>query len=245
MQNRMVLLTAALMVLLTGAAVAVVLILAGGESRTVAATPTKSVELVEATVTLATPSGTTPPSEEWIGRFQISPQESEVRFVIGEILRGQEAIVVGTTSQVSGQLEIDRRDPANSSIGVIQIEADSFVTDSSLRDRAIDNFILNSSQFPLIEFEPQRIVDMPAEVQVNDPVSFQVEGLLTIRDVTQTVTFTVEAILMEGPRLRGSARTTIDRSDFNLTIPSVPQVAGVDEQIKLEFDFIALPLLGS
>lgn len=40
--------------------------------------------------------------------------------------------------------------------------------------------------------------------------------------------------------LAGSAAATIERADFDLTIPTVPRVAGVDEQVVLEFEFVAL-----
>lgn len=245
MRNRMVLLVSLLMVVLTGAAVALVLITAGEQPEPPTVTATESAPAADTSGTSIPAEATAPSSDSGLATYQISPQESEARFVIGEILRGQENTVVGTSSQVTGFLEIELQDPSNSSVGVIEIQADSFVTDSSLRDRAIDNFILNSSQYPVIEFEPQRLIGLRSEIQVGDPVTFQIEGLLTIRDVSLPVTFTVEAALLDGPRLEGSAVASINRSDFNLTIPSVPQVAGVDEQMNLEFDFTAYPLLGN
>lgn len=245
MRNRMVLLVALLMVLLMGAAVALVLVFAGEQPQPSAGTATERAPAGQATSTSAPAGETATASQLGLATYQISPQESEARFVIGEILRGQENIVVGTSSQVSGQLVIDLENPASSSVGVIEIQADSFVTDSSLRDRAIDNFILNSSQYPVIAFEPQRFIGLPAEIKMGTPVTFQIEGLLTIRDVRQTVTFTMDATLVDGPLLQGSAVATINRGDFDLAIPSVPQVAGVDEQMDLEFDFTAYPLVGS
>jgi len=42
------------------------------------------------------------------------------------------------------------------------------------------------------------------------------------------------------PGWRGRATATVRRADFGLTIPSVPQVAGVSEDVLLEFDFTAV-----
>ncbi len=39
--------------------------------------------------------------------------------------------------------------------------------------------------------------------------------------------------------MHGLASATISRGDFNLQIPNVPQVAGVDEDFLLELEFVA------
>jgi hypothetical protein len=39
--------------------------------------------------------------------------------------------------------------------------------------------------------------------------------------------------------LSGTATTTINRTNYELNIPSVPQVANVSEEVALEFDFTA------
>ncbi|NTV65960.1 MAG: YceI family protein, partial [Oscillochloris sp.] len=40
-------------------------------------------------------------------------------------------------------------------------------------------------------------------------------------------------------RLSGSATTTVSRADYGLDIPSVPMVANVSEQVKIEISFMA------
>jgi len=40
-------------------------------------------------------------------------------------------------------------------------------------------------------------------------------------------------------RLTGTATTVVNRGDYNLTIPSVPNVANVGEDVTLEIDFVA------
>ena len=42
--------------------------------------------------------------------------------------------------------------------------------------------------------------------------------------------------------LVGQAVTTVLYPDFNLSIPSAPLVAGVDEDVRLELDFTAAPV---
>jgi hypothetical protein len=40
-------------------------------------------------------------------------------------------------------------------------------------------------------------------------------------------------------QIAGTATATVKRSDFNLTIPSVPNVANVGEEVTLQIDFVA------
>jgi polyisoprenoid-binding protein YceI len=79
---------------------------------------------------------------------------STVRFTLDEILRGEPATVVGTGSQVSGEIAIDFNQPANSEIGVILVNARMLVTDNDFRNRAINNSILETGKYEFITFTP-------------------------------------------------------------------------------------------
>ena len=70
---------------------------------------------------------------------------------------------------------------------------------------------------------------------------FAVEGVLTVRDVTRPVIFEVVARWGPGDVLEGTASATVLRSEFDLSVPSVPFVANVADEIVLELDFIAQP----
>lgn len=83
---------------------------------------------------------------------------------------------------------------------------------------------------------------LPDSAAVGDTVTFTIIGDLTIRDATQEVAFTVEATLVSATELSGTATTTILRDDFDLVIPSVPQVANVEEEVELIIDFVAKSL---
>lgn len=171
--------------------------------------------------------------------LQIQPADTEARFIIGEILGGQPNTVIGVNNQVQGQITLDLSNPAASQLGVIEIAADGFVTDSGLRNRAINQFILESGSYPVISFAPTSISGLPREAEVGMSATLEIGGDLTIRESTQPVTFVAEVTLVAQDRLEGSAKATIQRADFDLTIPQVPRVAGVDEAVVLEFDFVA------
>jgi hypothetical protein len=58
--------------------------------------------------------------------------------------------------------------------------------------------------------------------------------------VTQEVTFVGEATLVTENWVEGLATATVLREDFDLSIPSVTRVAGVDEEFILEIEFAAV-----
>lgn len=172
---------------------------------------------------------------------QIVPEESEVRFVLGEVLNNEDVTVVGTTNQVAGELSVDTADPSATRIGTIQINARTLVTDNDFRNRAIQNRILETETYEYITFVPTEIVGLPEDGQVGQSYTFQIVGDLTIRDVTKQVTFDVTATPESESRLTGSASATINYADWDISIPQVQQVASVDEAMQLEIDFVAVP----
>lgn len=171
--------------------------------------------------------------------YRISQEESEVRFSLDEILRGKPFRPVGITNQVAGEISLDF-DRKQAQVGAIQVNARTLKTDSEMRDRMIQNEILKSFDFEYITFIPSEISGLPQKAAFGTPVNFQITGELTIRDVTQTVTFDVSATLVDANRLEGSARATVLRSDYGLVIPNVPSVTEVSNEVLLEIDFIAL-----
>ncbi len=170
---------------------------------------------------------------------RIVPEESEVRFLIDEVLNGAPKTVVGTTNQVAGEISVDPNDPSQTRVGVIQVNARTLVTDSDMRNRAIANRILQTDAYEFITFTPTSIVGLPEQGAAGQTYNFQVTGDLTIRDVTREVTFDVTATPQSESRLEGSATTTIRYADFGISIPRVPQVASVADDVKIEIDFVA------
>lgn len=174
--------------------------------------------------------------------FVLDADESVAVFELGEILNGQPNQVVGTTSEVAGQVSFDPDDLSTVSLSEIIINARTFQTDNSLRDRAIrSGVILNSGsdEFELIRFMPGAVEGLPGATRVGDQLSFRVVGALTIKGTTQEVVFEVEATWESEDLLRGRATATVERADFGIGIPNVPSVADVDEEVELTLEFVA------
>lgn len=156
-----------------------------------------------------------------------------------EDLRGARTTVVGATDQVAGEIAFDLNDLSTAQVGVLQINARTLVTDNSFRNRAIQNEILETGSYEFITFTPTAINGLPANATVGEAITFTIDGDLTIRDVTQPVTFTVVATPVTESQLAGTASAVITRADYNLAIPSVPNVANVEEEVELYIEFVA------
>lgn len=171
--------------------------------------------------------------------FNIVTDQSNVSFTLTEELNGQPTTVVGETDQVAGQIAVDFNNPLNSRVGEIRINARTLQTDNDFRNRAIRGEILQSAQdeFEFIRFVPTEVVGLPETITIGQPITFQLVGNLTIRDITQTVTFATGVTPISQTELEGYATTTVMRGDYNLDIPSVPSVANVSEEVDLRIDF--------
>lgn len=173
--------------------------------------------------------------------YRISQDDSEAQFVIDEVLNGADKTVVGTTNEVAGDILLDPNSPASAQIGEIRINARTFATDDSRRNNAIARMILRAEDptNEFIVFQPSAVTGLPDTVEQGTPVTFQVTGDLTIAGETREVTFDVTAALESDSRLTGTAETTVAYADFGVSIPNVPFVASVDDNVVLRLDFTA------
>ena len=174
--------------------------------------------------------------------FDIAQDESEVRFSLGELLRGEPTTVVGTTNQVAGQIVLNLNELESTEVGTIRVNARTLFTDNNLRNNAIRNRILFTDEFEFITFTPTEISGLPTSAAVGEEVAFQITGELTIKDVTQVETFEVTAVSPTPSRIEGTATTTILRDNYQLVVPNVRSVANVDEEVVLTINFEALPV---
>ncbi|MFA5936109.1 MAG: YceI family protein [Patescibacteria group bacterium] len=173
--------------------------------------------------------------------YRIASEESKAEFNLGEVLRGEPFLVVGTTTQVTGDIALNMTNPSASQVGKISINARTFKTDASNRDRMIGRFILESEkpEYELITFETTKIEGIPAEVKVGESFDVKLTGNLKIRDVVKEVTFAGRVKLENEDRLIGDASTQVMREDYKLVIPDVPFVASVDQEVILKIAFVA------
>ena len=172
--------------------------------------------------------------------FRIAASQSEARFTLNELLGGEPTTVIGKTQQVSGQFIVDLINPQDAQVGEILINARDLTTDNSFRNRAIHNQILDSNTYEFISFVPAQATLLPETINFGESVALEISGALTIKGVTQQVTFTASITPISETQIEGHAEAMLRYSDFGINIPSAPRVAEVDEEVFLEIDFVAL-----
>ena len=171
--------------------------------------------------------------------YTIDQASSTASFVIDETLNGAPVTVVGTTNQVAGQIALDSGDTATAQIGAITINARTFATDSTNRDRATQNQVLKTADYEYITFTPTSLVGLPASVTTGESYIFQIVGQLEMVGQTHEATFDVTATVAADGTLQGTAATTIAYADWGIGVPSVPMVTDLAETVTLKLDFVA------
>lgn len=135
----------------------------------------------------------------------------------------------GQFTDISGTVNVDKANPAASSIDVT-IKADSITTHDEKRDQHLKGpDFFNTKQFPTITFKSKSVT------KVDDKTS-NVTGDLTLHGVTKPVTakvvFTGEGKLPNGTAAVGyEATLTIKRSEFGITY--MPSPVPADDEIPL------------
>ena len=172
--------------------------------------------------------------------FEIQQSLSQATFTIDEIFRGVDTTVVGVTNQVAAQILLDFNDPAASQIGLVQINARTLLTNSENRNRAIRNQILDVDDYEFISFEPSKLEGLPESIEIGGVYEIEIIGDLTIRNIVNEVTFVASINIESLTQISGEASTVIQRGDFELTIPRVPSVAGVSENVIIAINFVAV-----
>lgn len=167
---------------------------------------------------------------------------SEARFYIDEVLFGSDKTVEGITPDVTGDIQMDLANPSAATVGTITINARTLTTDDNRRNGQIQNRILQSAEdeYQYITFEPTSITGLPETVAVGDTFNVQMTGNLTIRGVTLEKTFDVAVTVASETELTGLGTTTITHQEYELSIPSVPIVASVEDEVRLEIEFNAV-----
>jgi polyisoprenoid-binding protein YceI len=173
--------------------------------------------------------------------FEIDQSASKAKFIIDEILNGSPKTVIGETSQVAGQIAADLKDIDAAKVGAIRVNARTLTTDATSRNRMIQNQILQTEQHEFITFTPTQMVGLPETATVGQAITFKMIGNLSIKGQERPATFDVVMTPTADNRLEGTAKTTIKYAEWGVSVPKVPSVAGVSDDLGLELNFVAKP----
>jgi polyisoprenoid-binding protein YceI len=169
------------------------------------------------------------------GKYELDIAHTAVEFVARHILTK----VRGRFTEFSGWIEI--ADNSEDSSAEVEIKTASIQTNTEQRDQHLksDDF-LNVEKWPVMTFRS-------TAVRPTGGVTFELDGELTIRDVTRPVTLHGEYLGTEtNPSgvtvLAATAKTVLEREDWNVSWNMVLETGGflVSKKVDLEIEVEAL-----
>jgi len=164
------------------------------------------------------------------GMYELDPVHTVVGFVARHMLskvRGQFTEFTGTI-EVGDSLEDSRVD--------VEVKTGSITTHTEKRDQHLmSGDFLEIEKYPVLTFTS-------TAVRPTGGTSFELDGDLTIKDITRPVTLSGEFLgwgpdMEAEPMFAASARTTIDREDWGMTWNAV-EAGGflVGKKVDLEIE---------
>lgn len=165
------------------------------------------------------------------GKYELDPSHTEVGFVARHMLTK----VRGRFTEFSGTIDVGET-PETSSVDV-EVKTDSVQTNFQQRDdhlRSPDFF--ETDVHPVMTFRS-------TDIRHTGGTSFEIDGDLTIRDVTKPITLEGEFLgwgkdPYENTIFSAEARTTVEREDWDLTWNMAVETGGflVSKKIDLVVD---------
>ncbi len=151
-------------------------------------------------------------------------EASEFGYRVEEVLAGVNNTAVGRSNEITGLLTIDG---TTATAIDVDVQIDSIKSDSSLRDGKFAGSIMSADEFPTATFtltEPIEFGSIPIE---GEQVTATATGELTLRGVTNPVTFEVTA-QTTGGRIGVLGSIPVVFADYSIDNPSFGQVKTED-----------------
>lgn len=156
--------------------------------------------------------------------------DSVVGYRVKEILFGQDTEGVGRTSAVTGSLVIANNEVTSAEFSV---DMTTIKSDSSRRDRQVNNRILDTATFPTATFALNEPIALTPEALAGSDFTANTTGTLTLRGVTKTVPVALTARLVDNViEVNGSIEIVF--AEWQIPDPSVSAIV-VEDRGLLEF----------
>lgn len=160
----------------------------------------------------------------------LTPSDSVVGYRVKEILFGQATEGVGRTRDVTGNLTI-----ADNAVTAADftVQMGTIMSDAEKRDNQFNNRIMDVSTYPTATFTLTAPIALPANSLSGEVITATAIGDLTLRGVTKSVTFPIEA-QVTGQTFTVVGNITIVFNEWNIPEPGIPGIT-VDPDGLLEF----------
>lgn len=147
------------------------------------------------------------------------------------------AEAVGTTNAIIGSILFDDEGmPLECSNFAVDMR--TLVSDESRRDNYLRSNTLESDAYPYATFVVASVEGLDGPIEDGETAAVQLQGDLTLRDVTQPVTWEAE-LTRDGETLTGTATLTFRIEDYGMEKPIVGPVVSIGDEIVLNIEITA------
>ena len=189
------------------------------------------------------------PAADGTRRFAIVSEESTASYVVSEeFFAGALAKyginigiqeVVGSTQEISGEFHLVLNEDKSEFVsGQFTVDISTLATTRDQRDEWIRENALESNKYPLAVFTATAVEGAPTSYTDGEEVPFKLLGELSVRDITQPVTFDVTATL-DGDTVRAVATTAMKISDFGFEPPNFANTLTVADDFEIRVEIVA------
>jgi polyisoprenoid-binding protein YceI len=161
---------------------------------------------------------------------------SEFGYRVEEVLAGVNTTAVGRSNEITGLLTIAG---TTATVVDVEVQIDSIKSDSALRDGKFAGSIMNSDEFPTATFSLTEPIEFGSIPTGGEQVTATATGELTLRGVTNPVTFEVTA-QTTGGRIGVLGSIPVVFADYGIDNPSFGQVKTEDVGL-VEFVLVFAP----
>jgi polyisoprenoid-binding protein YceI len=183
----------------------------------------------------------TPIPSTGLTTFQIVSAQTTASYSVYENLIFQNKPnndAIGTTHSVQGNFKI--RSGASPLVAGMNIQVDlrTLQSDSSMRDRYIQQNSLQTGTYPYATFVSVSTQGLPANYTDGQTIHFQLTGNLTMHGKINKEVFDVQGKVV-GNTITGTATSTIYMTDFGIQPPNLANIAIAQNKVVITLTFTA------
>ena len=194
-------------------------------SETTTAPTDESTPTTDPTATTAAPSSEAPAGDAGFDGDWVPTAASEFGYRVDEVIAGVNVTAVGRSNEIDGLLTIEG---TMATAVDIEVQVDSITSDDSRRDGQFTGRIMSADEFPTATFnltEPIEFGEIPTD---GAQVAATAVGELTLRGVTNPVTFEVTAQTADG-RIGVLGSIPVLFEDYGIDNPSFGAITTEDD----------------
>ncbi len=177
----------------------------------------------------AAPAEPAPAAPAGVDGVWLPTSDSEFGYRVEEVLAGVNTTAVGRSNEIGGQLTIDGTTAQIEAI----VQVENITSDDSRRDGQFRGRIMDAANFPTASFVTTQPIDLGTVPADGEQVVVPVVGELTLKGVSQPVTFDVTA-QRTGDRIGVLGAIPVAFADYGIDNPSFGAVR-TDDNGLVEF----------